>query len=252
MAPTCSLTEKELDLLKELSTKTIRHLGIVGECNIQYAFNSETCDYRVIEVNARLSRSSALASKASGYPLAFVAAKLALGYGLDEIGEMGTPNSAYKAPEVDYMIVKIPRWDLTKFVGVSREIGSSMKSVGEIMSIGRSFEEIIQTDHLRRGALLHQSLCQTVGAGGLTACRGAGQHNDLCPGAAHLLGGILHPPGVAVLAQLCQRLRTAGCYVIQVYFNQSFRYPDCDHKTQPLLFSVPALRRNAGCILSDT
>ena len=94
--------------------------------------------------NARLSRSSALASKASGYPLAFVAAKLALGYGLDEIGEMGTPNSAYKAPEVDYMIVKIPRWDLTKFVGVSRQIGSSMKSVGEIMSIGKSFEEIMQ------------------------------------------------------------------------------------------------------------
>ena len=144
VAPTCSLTDKELDLLKELSIKTIRHLGIVGECNIQYAFNSDTCDYRVIEVNARLSRSSALASKASGYPLAFVAAKLALGYSLDEIGEMGTPNSAYKAPEVDYMIVKIPRWDLTKFVGVSRQIGSSMKSVGEIMSIGKSFEEIMQ------------------------------------------------------------------------------------------------------------
>ena len=144
VAPTCSLTDKELDLLKELSTKTIRHLGIVGECNIQYAFNSDTCDYRVIEVNARLSRSSALASKASGYPLAFVAAKLALGYSLDQIGEMGTPNSAYKAPEVDYMIVKIPRWDLTKFVGVSRLIGSSMKSVGEIMSIGKSFEEIMQ------------------------------------------------------------------------------------------------------------
>ena len=144
VAPTCSLTDAELDWLKELSTKTIRHLGIVGECNIQYAFNSETNDYRVIEVNARLSRSSALASKASGYPLAFVAAKLALGYGLDEIGEMGTPNSAYKAPEVDYMIVKIPRWDLTKFVGVSRQIGSSMKSVGEIMSIGKSFEEIMQ------------------------------------------------------------------------------------------------------------
>ena len=144
VAPTCSLTDKELDLLKELSIKTIRHLGIVGECNIQYAFNSDTFDYRVIEVNARLSRSSALASKASGYPLAFVAAKLALGYGLDEIGEMGTPNSAYKAPEVDYMIVKIPRWDLTKFVGVSRLIGSSMKSVGEIMSIGKSFEEIMQ------------------------------------------------------------------------------------------------------------
>ena len=144
VAPTCSLTDKELDLLKELSIKTIRHLGIVGECNIQYAFNSDTCDYRVIEVNARLSRSSALASKASGYPLAFVAAKLALGYSLDEIGEMGTPNSAYKAPEVDYMIVKIPRWDLTKFVGVSRQMGSSMKSVGEIMSIGKSFEEIMQ------------------------------------------------------------------------------------------------------------
>ncbi len=144
VAPTCSLTDEELTMLKEISTKTIRHLGIVGECNIQYAFNSYTIDYRVIEVNARLSRSSALASKASGYPLAFVAAKLALGYSLDEIGEMGTPNSAYKAPEVDYMIVKIPRWDLTKFEGVSRQIGSSMKSVGEIMSIGQSFEEIMQ------------------------------------------------------------------------------------------------------------
>ena len=144
VAPTCSLTDEELTMLKEISTKTIRHLGIVGECNIQYAFNSYTNDYHVIEVNARLSRSSALASKASGYPLAFVAAKLALGYSLDEIGEMGTPNSAYKAPEVDYMIVKIPRWDLTKFEGVSRQIGSSMKSVGEIMSIGQSFEEIMQ------------------------------------------------------------------------------------------------------------
>ena len=144
VAPTCSLTEAELTWLQDLSRQTIRHLGIVGECNIQYAFNSETNDYRVIEVNARLSRSSALASKASGYPLAFVAAKLALGYGLGEIGEMGTPNSAYKAPEVDYMIVKIPRWDLTKFVGVDRKIGSSMKSVGEIMSIGKSFEEIMQ------------------------------------------------------------------------------------------------------------
>ena len=108
------------------------------------AFNAETNDYRVIEVNARLSRSSALASKATGYPLAFVAAKIALGYTLDQIGEMGTPNSAYVAPQLDYLICKIPRWDLTKFVGVSREIGSSMKSVGEIMSIGRSFEEIIQ------------------------------------------------------------------------------------------------------------
>lgn len=144
VAPTCSLDNEELTMLQELSKKTIRHLGIVGECNIQYAFNSETDDYRVIEVNARLSRSSALASKATGYPLAFVAAKLALGYTLDEIGEMGTPNSAYAAPSLDYMICKIPRWDLSKFTGVSRLIGSSMKSVGEIMSIGKSFEEIIQ------------------------------------------------------------------------------------------------------------
>ncbi|MCC8173313.1 MAG: carbamoyl-phosphate synthase (glutamine-hydrolyzing) large subunit [Odoribacter sp.] len=144
VAPTCSLDEKELTMLQELSKKTIRHIGIVGECNIQYAFNSETDDYRVIEVNARLSRSSALASKATGYPLAFVAAKLALGYTLDQIGEMGTPNSAYVAPSLDYLICKIPRWDLSKFVGVSRLIGSSMKSVGEVMSIGKSFEEIIQ------------------------------------------------------------------------------------------------------------
>lgn len=144
VAPTCSLDNKELKMLQDLSTKCIRHLGIVGECNIQYAFNSETDDYRVIEVNARLSRSSALASKATGYPLAFVAAKVALGYTLDQIGEMGTPNSAYVAPTLDYYICKIPRWDLTKFAGVSRQIGSSMKSVGEIMSIGRSFEEIIQ------------------------------------------------------------------------------------------------------------
>ena len=144
VAPTCSLTEEQVTMLQQLSIQCIRHLGIVGECNIQYAFNAETNDYRIIEVNARLSRSSALASKATGYPLAFVAAKIALGYTLDEIGEMGTPNSAYVAPQLDYMICKIPRWDLTKFVGVSRRIGSSMKSVGEIMSIGRSFEEIIQ------------------------------------------------------------------------------------------------------------
>ena len=144
VAPTCSLSEEQVQMLQELSVKAIRHLGIVGECNIQYAFNGDTNDYRVIEVNARLSRSSALASKATGYPLAFVAAKIALGYTLDEIGEMGTPNSAYVAPQLDYLICKIPRWDLTKFAGVSREIGSSMKSVGEIMSIGRSFEEVIQ------------------------------------------------------------------------------------------------------------
>ncbi|MBE6293792.1 MAG: carbamoyl-phosphate synthase (glutamine-hydrolyzing) large subunit [Bacteroidales bacterium] len=144
VAPTCSLTDEQVKFMQEISVKCIRHLGIVGECNIQYAFNAETNDYRVIEVNARLSRSSALASKATGYPLAFVAAKIALGYTLDQIGEMGTPNSAYKAPELDYLICKIPRWDLTKFAGVSRQIGSSMKSVGEIMSIGRSFEEVIQ------------------------------------------------------------------------------------------------------------
>ena len=144
VAPTCSLTEEQVKFLQETTIKCVRHLGIVGECNIQFAFNAETNDYRIIEVNARLSRSSALASKATGYPLAFVAAKIALGYTLDQIGEMGTSNSAYVAPSLDYMICKIPRWDLTKFSGVSRLIGSSMKSVGEIMSIGRSFEEMIQ------------------------------------------------------------------------------------------------------------
>src|SRR5574344_1573641 len=144
VAPTCSLSDEQVKMLQDISTKCVRHLGIVGECNIQFAFNAETNDYRIIEVNARLSRSSALASKATGYPLAFVAAKIALGYTLDQIGEMGTPNSAYVAPSLDYMICKIPRWDLTKFAGVSRKIGSSMKSVGEIMSIGRSFEEMIQ------------------------------------------------------------------------------------------------------------
>ncbi len=144
VAPIVSLTQEQIQMLQDIACRVVRHIGIVGECNIQYAFNAETNDYRIIEINARLSRSSALASKASGYPLAFVAAKLALGYSLDQIGEMGTPNSAYVAPSVDYMIVKIPRWDLTKFAGVDREIGSSMKSVGEIMSIGKSFEEIIQ------------------------------------------------------------------------------------------------------------
>ena len=144
VAPIISLSQEQITFLQEVAKKVVRHIGIVGECNIQYAFNAQTNDYRIIEINARLSRSSALASKASGYPLAFVAAKLALGYSLDQIGEMGTPNSAYVAPSVDYMIVKIPRWDLTKFAGVDREIGSSMKSVGEIMSIGKSFEEIIQ------------------------------------------------------------------------------------------------------------
>ena len=144
VAPTCSLTDEQVKMLQEISINCVRHLEIVGECNIQFAFNAQTNDYRIIEVNARLSRSSALASKATGYPLAFVAAKIALGYTLDQIGEMGTPNSAYVAPQLDYMICKIPRWDLTKFAGVSRLIGSSMKSVGEIMAIGRSFEEMIQ------------------------------------------------------------------------------------------------------------
>ncbi len=144
VAPIITLNKNQISLLEDVARKVVRHIGIVGECNIQYAFNAETNDYRIIEINARLSRSSALASKASGYPLAFVATKLALGYTLDQIGEMGTLNSAYTAPAVDYMIVKIPRWDLNKFYGVSHEIGSSMKSVGEIMSIGQSFEEVIQ------------------------------------------------------------------------------------------------------------
>ena len=144
VAPTCSLTDEQVKMLQELTIRCVKHLNIVGECNIQFAFNAETNDYRIIEINARLSRSSALASKATGYPLAFVAAKIALGYTLDQIGKMGTPQSAYVAPSLDYMICKIPRWDLTKFAGVSRQIGSSMKSVGEIMSIGRTFEEMIQ------------------------------------------------------------------------------------------------------------
>ena len=144
VAPTCSLKDEQVKMLQDITIKCVRHLGIVGECNIQFAFNAQTNDYRIIEINARLSRSSALASKATGYPLAFVAAKIALGYTLDQIGEMGTTNSAYVAPSLDYLICKIPRWDLTKFTGVSRKIGSSMKSVGEIMSIGRSFEEMLQ------------------------------------------------------------------------------------------------------------
>ena len=144
ISPIITLAQEQIELLQKIAVQVVRHIGIVGECNIQFAFNAQTNDYRIIEINARLSRSSALASKASGYPLAFVAAKLALGYTLDQIGEMGTPNSAYVPPKVDYIIAKIPRWDLSKFVGVDREIGSSMKSVGEIMSIGKSFEEIMQ------------------------------------------------------------------------------------------------------------
>ncbi len=145
VAPSQTLTNREYYKLRELSIKVIRHIGIVGECNIQYALDPQSEDYRVIEVNARLSRSSALASKATGYPLAFVAAKLALGYGLYELKNSVTKTTtACFEPALDYIVCKIPRWDLNKFIGVSKELGSSMKSVGEVMAIGRSFEEVIQ------------------------------------------------------------------------------------------------------------
>lgn len=145
VAPSQTLTNSEVQKLREISIKIVRHIGIVGECNVQYALDTESEDYRVIEVNARLSRSSALASKATGYPLAFVAAKLGLGYSLFELKNSVTHStSAFFEPSLDYVVCKIPRWDLSKFHGVSREIGSSMKSVGEIMAIGRTFEETIQ------------------------------------------------------------------------------------------------------------
>ena len=145
VAPSQTLTNREYHKLRELSIRIIRSVGIVGECNVQFALDPDSEDYRVIEVNARLSRSSALASKATGYPLAFVAAKLALGYGLFELKNSITrETSAFFEPALDYVVVKIPRWDLDKFHGVSREIGSSMKSVGEVMAIGRNFEEAIQ------------------------------------------------------------------------------------------------------------
>ena len=145
VAPSQTLTNEEYHYLRELSIKIVRHIGIVGECNVQYAFNPDAMDYRVIEVNARLSRSSALASKATGYPLAFVAAKLGLGYGLFDLKNSVTKETpAFFEPALDYIVCKIPRWDLSKFHGVSRKIGSSMKSVGEVMAIGRSFEEAIQ------------------------------------------------------------------------------------------------------------
>lgn len=145
VAPSQTLTNYEYHLLREVAIKTIRHLGIVGECNIQYALDPKTSDYRVIEVNARLSRSSALASKATGYPLAFIAAKLALGYGLHELPNNVTKTTkAFFEPALDYIVVKVPRWDLKKFRLVKRNIGSSMKSVGEVMAIGRKFEEAIQ------------------------------------------------------------------------------------------------------------
>ena len=145
VAPSQTLTNNEYHKLRALAIKIIRHIGIVGECNVQYALDPDSEDYRVIEVNARLSRSSALASKATGYPLAFVAAKLALGYGLFELKNSVTKTtSAFFEPALDYVVVKIPRWDLTKFHGVKRELGSSMKSVGEVMAIGRTFEEALQ------------------------------------------------------------------------------------------------------------
>lgn len=145
IAPSQTLTNSEYHKLRALSIKIIRHIGIVGECNVQYAFDPKSEDYRVIEVNARLSRSSALASKATGYPLAFVAAKLGLGYGLFDLKNSVTKTtSAFFEPALDYVVCKIPRWDLSKFRGVDRELGSSMKSVGEVMAIGRNFEEAIQ------------------------------------------------------------------------------------------------------------
>ena len=145
IAPSQTLTNSEYHKLRELAIRIIRHIGIVGECNVQYAFDPESEDYRVIEVNARLSRSSALASKATGYPLAFVAAKLGLGYGLFDLKNSVTKNtSAFFEPALDYVVCKIPRWDLGKFHGVDKELGSSMKSVGEVMAIGRTFEEAIQ------------------------------------------------------------------------------------------------------------
>ena len=145
VAPCQTLTDKEINKLRSIAIRIVKHVGIVGECNVQYAFDLVSEDYRVIEVNARLSRSSALASKATGYPLAFVAAKLGLGYGLFELKNSVTRNTpAMFEPALDYVVCKIPRWDLSKFQGVSREIGSSMKSVGEVMAIGRTFEETIQ------------------------------------------------------------------------------------------------------------
>ncbi|RKY43564.1 MAG: carbamoyl-phosphate synthase large subunit, partial [Candidatus Neomarinimicrobiota bacterium] len=162
VAPSQTLTNKDYHKLREISIKVIRHLGIIGECNIQFAYSPHSEDYRVIEVNARLSRSSALASKATGYPIAFVAAKLALGYKLHELPNSVTKvTSAFFEPSLDYIVVKIPRWDLKKFRMVSRKIGTEMKSVGEVMAIGRKFEEAIQ-----KGLRMLQ-----VGANGLV-CNG--------------------------------------------------------------------------------
>lgn len=156
VAPTQTLTDHESQKLRSLAIKIIRHIGIIGECNVQYALDPNSEDYRVIEVNARLSRSSALASKATGYPLAFVAAKLGMGYGLFELKNSITKTtSVFFEPALDYVVCKIPRWDLSKFRGVDRELGSSMKSVGEVMAIGRSFEEAIQKGLRMIGQSMH-------------------------------------------------------------------------------------------------
>lgn len=156
VAPTQTLTDRESQKLRSLAIKIIRHIGIIGECNVQYALDPNSEDYRVIEVNARLSRSSALASKATGYPLAFVAAKLGMGYGLFELKNSITKTtSVFFEPALDYVVCKIPRWDLSKFRGVDRELGSSMKSVGEVMAIGRSFEEAIQKGLRMIGQSMH-------------------------------------------------------------------------------------------------
>src|SRR5438270_6874048 len=145
VAPSQTLTNREYHALRELAIRTVRHLGVVGECNIQFALHPRTGAYRAIEVNARLSRSSALASKATGYPLAYVAAKLGLGYGLTELKNKVTGvTQACFEPSLDYLVVKIPRWDLEKFKGADETIGTSMKSVGEVMGIGRTFEEAYQ------------------------------------------------------------------------------------------------------------
>ena len=160
VAPSQTLSNKEFHFLRKIAIDIVRHVGIVGECNVQYAFSPDGEDYRVIEVNARLSRSSALASKATGYPLAFIAAKLGLGYGLFELKNSVTKSTpAFFEPALDYVVCKIPRWDLAKFKGVSREIGSSMKSVGEVMAIGRNFEEAIQKGLRMIGQGAHGFLC---------------------------------------------------------------------------------------------
>ena len=156
VAPSQTLSNTEYHMLRSLAIRIVRHLGIVGECNVQYALNPDSEDYRVIEVNARLSRSSALASKATGYPLAFVAAKLSLGYGLFDLKNSVTQcTSAFFEPALDYVVCKVPRWDLSKFQGVSHRLGSSMKSVGEVMAIGRTFEEAMQKGLRMIGQGLH-------------------------------------------------------------------------------------------------